>query len=97
MKGGWQSRGKSLLIFRPQIEKHFAFPPKFKSWHLFRHPGPHEGRFAIVMIQINVTVHCRQRWRMARRLSNIEVVAIAIMVLSVAMIAFVAFSIWAEP
>jgi hypothetical protein len=32
-----------------------------------------------------------------RRLSIIEVAAIAIIVLSVAMIAFVGFSIWAEP
>jgi hypothetical protein len=41
--------------------------------------------------------NCRQRWRMVRRLTNIEVVAIAIIVLSVATIAFVTFSIWAEP
>jgi hypothetical protein len=40
---------------------------------------------------------CRQRWRMARRLSNIEMAAVATMVISAAMIAFVAFSIWAEP
>jgi hypothetical protein len=34
---------------------------------------------------------------MVRRLSNIEVAAVATMVISAAMIAFVAFSIWAEP
>jgi hypothetical protein len=34
---------------------------------------------------------------MAKRLSTIEVVAIAIIVLSVAVLAFVGFSIWAEP
>jgi nitrate reductase NapE component len=40
---------------------------------------------------------CRQKWRMARRLSNIEVAAIVIIVLSVAFLAFVGFSIWMEP
>jgi hypothetical protein len=35
--------------------------------------------------------------RMARRLSTIDVAAIVIIVLSVAVLAFVGFSIWAEP
>jgi hypothetical protein len=34
---------------------------------------------------------------MARRLSIIEVAAIAVMIVSVIVIAFVGFSIWAEP
>jgi hypothetical protein len=34
---------------------------------------------------------------MARRLSIIDVAAIAIIILSVAVLAFVGFSIWAEP
>jgi hypothetical protein len=35
--------------------------------------------------------------QMANRLSTIEVVAIAIIILSVAVLAFVGFAIWAEP
>ena len=34
---------------------------------------------------------------MAKRLSNVEVAAIAIIVISVAVLTFVGFSIWAEP
>ena len=50
------------------------------------------------MIQINaVSLDNRRNWRMARRLSIIDVAAIAIIVLSVAVLAFVGFSIWAEP
>ena len=43
--------GKSILIFRnrvkPQNQKYFAFPEKQIS-AVFGHPGPTEGRFAIV-------------------------------------------------
>jgi hypothetical protein len=42
------------------------------------------------------SLDCRKNWRMARRLSIIEVGAITIIVLSVAVLAFVGFSIWAE-
>jgi hypothetical protein len=40
---------------------------------------------------------CRKYWRMAKRLSTIELAAIVIIVLSVAFLTFVGFSIWAEP
>jgi len=40
---------------------------------------------------------CRRDLHMARRLSIIEVAAIAVMIVSVIVIAFVGFSIWAEP
>jgi len=50
------------------------------------------------MIQINASsLDCRRNWRMARRLSNIEVAAIAVILLSVAVLAYVGFAIWAEP
>jgi hypothetical protein len=50
------------------------------------------------MIQINVAVRLPKKTRgMARRLSIIDVAAIAIIVISVAVLAFVGFSIWAEP
>jgi hypothetical protein len=44
-----------------------------------------------------LSLDCRKSWRMARRLSTIDVAAIVIIVLSVAVLAFVGFSIWAEP
>src|SRR2546422_9095222 len=47
--------GKSLLIIRnrvkPQESKIFRFPRRANQWHFFRHPGPHEGRFAIVTMR----------------------------------------------
>jgi hypothetical protein len=50
------------------------------------------------MIQINaVSLDSRRNWRMARRLSIIDVAAIAVIVLSVAVLAFIGYSIWAEP
>jgi hypothetical protein len=49
------------------------------------------------MIQIKAAARLPPKWRMARRLSTIEVAAMAIIILSVAVIAFVGFSIWAEP
>ena len=59
-----------------------------------RRPSGREGG----MIQINaVSLDSRRNWRMARRLSIIDVAAIAIIVLSVAVLAFIGFSIWAEP
>jgi hypothetical protein len=50
------------------------------------------------MIQINaVSLDSRRNWRMARRLSIIDVAAIAVIVLSVAVLAYVGFAIWSEP
>jgi hypothetical protein len=53
------------------------------------------------MIQINAAARLPPRaWRMPfdpRRVFNLEVAAIAIIVLSLAVLAFVGFSIWAEP
>jgi hypothetical protein len=43
------------------------------------------------------SLDCRRNWRMARRLSIIDVAAIAIIVLSLSVLVFVGFSIWAEP
>jgi hypothetical protein len=56
--------------------------------------GSYSGR----MIQINAAARLPPKMaHMATRLSTIEVAAIAIIVLSVAVIAFVGFSILAEP
>jgi len=41
--------------------------------------------------------NAEKNWRMAKRFSTTELVAIAIIVLSVAFLAFVGFSIWTEP
>jgi hypothetical protein len=50
------------------------------------------------MIQINAVAPLPKKMaRMARRLSIIDVAAIVIIVLSVAVLAFVGSSIWAEP
>ena len=50
------------------------------------------------MIQINAAARLPPAMaQMANRLSTIEVVAIAIIILSVAVLAFVGFAIWAEP
>jgi len=45
-----------------------------------------------------LSLDCRRRWRMAPvRLAPIEVAAIASIILSLALLAFIGFSIWAEP
>ena len=53
------------------------------------------------MIQINAAARLPPRaWGMPfdpRRVFNLEVAAIAVIVLSLAVLAFVGFSIWAEP
>ena len=49
------------------------------------------------MIQTTLPLDCHQKWRMAsRRLSIIEVAALATIVVSVVIIALVLFSTWAE-
>jgi len=53
---------------------------------------------SLSMIQIKAVAGMpRKNWRMAKRFSTTELVAIAIIVLSVAVLAFVGFSIWIEP
>jgi len=53
---------------------------------------------SLSMIQIKAVAGMpRKNWRMVKRFSTTELVAIAIIVLSVAFLAFVGFSIWTEP
>src|SRR5713226_3892573 len=78
--------GKSLLIFRNRVKpknqkesKIFRFPRRAHQWHSFRHPGPPEGRFAIVTMRWagmrwTLLFQARKRRRMSKGVRRSRVV-----------------------